>query len=113
MITQTNLSMSLGDTANFTDAILDAAGAAVDVTGWAFAFVLHAAGDPGTVYLTLTSGSGRVTVPTPTVAPQIAWSVLSTDVPLLPAGAYGWYMQRTDSPNPVGLSGGQFTIDPL
>jgi hypothetical protein len=113
MMSITNLWMSLGDAKPFQDNIQTATSAPQDVTGWTFAFVIHAYGDPSTVYLMLTSASGRIAVPTPTNG-QLFWTVFSaTDLPGVPAGQYAWYMQRTDTPNQIGLSAGLFTIDPL
>ncbi|SRR6266566_4212443 len=106
----TNLAIFQGEDKVFQDQIYQADGVtAQDITNWAVSVVVHAYGDPITIFFTLTVGSGVTLVP-PTTAGILQFTVAAALTTGMFPGEYEWRCERTDSGQDAVLSRGLFTI---
>lgn len=104
-----NLSAYVGSDQTIEDTIYDADGAVQNITGWALAFYVHAYNDPGTVFVTKTTGGSGITIPTGTNG--IANIALArADTLNLKNDLYSYYVARTDSGSNDVVSAGLFSL---
>lgn len=114
-----DLSMYQGEDETFIDKIYQADGTTPqDITSWGASFVLHAAGDPGTVFLSKTITGGGIAPSNPTSTPPVTYNwafttpILRADTLALLPGGYGYRWERTDAANDTVVTVGLFTILP-
>lgn len=86
-----NFAQYVGVAATYEDFIVDSAGEPQDVTGWTATMTIHAAGDPGTVFLTV-AGS-ILGVPTDGV---FEFAVSPSDTSSMKPDQYSFVIERDD-----------------
>lgn len=103
----TNLAQFVNEGLQYTDTISGTSGPQ-DITNWGLTFVVHAYGDPNTVYITKTVGSG-IALTTP-LAGVATVTIAAADVAGMLPNEYEWLMYRTDDSSNRVISRGLFTL---
>lgn len=81
-----------------------------NITGWNFAFVMHAYGDPLTVFFTKTTGAGTITI-TNALQGELQITINAADTTGLRASnQYEYYLSRTDLGDVCLCAHGLYTL---
>ena len=107
----------VGEAKVFRDKIYQSDGATPqDVTGWSYTFVVHAYGDPSTVFITKSTGGFGITPSNPTATPPVSYNwafdtaIVAADTAGMFPNQYEYYFYRTDDPNQAEPTRGLFTL---
>ncbi len=104
-----NLSQFTGEDRIYQITVYSSGTTPQNITGWSLAFRVHVYGDPGSLFLTKTTGGGGIVLTNPTLG-ILQVSLAAADTSSLTPDEYQFFLERTDTSNDLILTAGLFTL---